>query len=165
MTAAVQSLWAAAIRSWWLRPEDSSRTQRKGNVRCWKPLPENWWRHSRLRILKRVLYWTAECDLAIALQLLVVMSCVYKWAINRIINPNPVYSYYNRYMCHVSFHICIKAHKEQWNIVKYIWSTVCITISFDCIFLGVYLLHAHCSLIFLDCLLLWPYSYLASGSF
>jgi hypothetical protein len=28
---------------------DISGTQRKGNVRRWKPLPEMWWRHSRLR--------------------------------------------------------------------------------------------------------------------
>jgi hypothetical protein len=35
----------------WLRHGDSSWTQRKGNVRRWKPLPEAWWRDSRLRRL------------------------------------------------------------------------------------------------------------------
>jgi hypothetical protein len=44
-----------------------------------------------------------------------------------------------------------------------IYLVYCITISFDCIFWGVYLLHAHCALIFLDCLLLRSDSYLASN--
>jgi hypothetical protein len=35
----------------------------------------------------------AECELAIALQLLVVTSCVYKCSINTITNPNPAYSH------------------------------------------------------------------------
>jgi hypothetical protein len=34
---------------------DSLGTQRKENVRRWKPLPGGWWRHSRLRRLKPVL--------------------------------------------------------------------------------------------------------------
>jgi hypothetical protein len=33
------------------------------------------------------------CELAIAMQLLVVTSCVYKCAIKLISNPNPIYSH------------------------------------------------------------------------
>jgi hypothetical protein len=33
------------------------------------------------------------CRLAMALKLLVIPSCVYKWSINPFTNPNPVYSH------------------------------------------------------------------------
>jgi hypothetical protein len=40
-TASVQSSLAVVVRSWQLRHGASSGTQSKGNVRRWKPLPDN----------------------------------------------------------------------------------------------------------------------------
>jgi hypothetical protein len=40
---------------------------------------------------KCVLYWTAVCEIALALELIVVASC--KNAINLVANPNTVYYY------------------------------------------------------------------------
>jgi hypothetical protein len=44
LSCAVQSLWAVAVRSWWLRHGDNLGNQKKGNVhQCrWKPLLEDW---------------------------------------------------------------------------------------------------------------------------
>jgi hypothetical protein len=63
-------LWVNEWVVWWVRGTvvcccreklvavagDSSGSQKKGNVRRWKPLPEGWWSHSRLRNLKILLY-------------------------------------------------------------------------------------------------------------
>jgi hypothetical protein len=72
---------------------DSSGTQRKGNVCHWKQLPENRIRHSWLR---RIIVWISECvkwslfvcfcEIAIALYLLVVMSC--KNSVTPVSHPN-----------------------------------------------------------------------------
>jgi hypothetical protein len=45
--------------------------------------------------LRRLSVNCKVCELAIALQLFVVTSCVYKCSINQITNPNPVYSHIN----------------------------------------------------------------------
>jgi hypothetical protein len=49
-----------------------SGTERKGNIHRWTALPEDWWRHRRLRRLKCVLWTTELCELVKRISLLVL---------------------------------------------------------------------------------------------
>jgi hypothetical protein len=62
------------------------------------------------------------------------------------------------------WYLYAKPHQEQWNIVKYIGSNACLSQPHFIVLL-VYSIHDHWAFILLDCLLLWPYSYLALGRF